>query len=77
MLTWFKPVYWAVLDIDRPEPPATHTPLLAEIVGKAFGPPDLSGVQEAVDPISQSCEAVAAVLTFLWKSLTGLSGILI
>jgi len=33
-----------------------------------FGPPDFSGVNSSDDPLSQVCEAVAALLDWLFKS---------
>ena len=70
MLSWFKRSYLPVLDMDRPEPPTAYALSLSEIA-ESFGPPDFSGVDPNDDPLSQGCEVVAALLDFVWKSLTG------
>jgi len=66
MLSWFKRQYVSTMDMDRPEPPTVFTPPSSDY---NFGPPDFSGVSPNDDPISQICEALLALLDWLWKSL--------
>lgn len=66
MLSWFKRAYVSTIDLDRPEPPTVFTPPSSDY---NFGPPDFSGVNPSDDPISQTCEALAALLDFVFKTL--------
>jgi len=66
MLSWFKRQYISTMDMDRPEPPTIFTPPSSDY---DFGPPDFSGVNPNDDPISQVCEALLALLDWVWKSL--------
>jgi hypothetical protein len=67
MLSWFKRSYVSSLDLDKPQRPTVFTPPASDF---DFGPPDFSGVNAADDPISEACEVVAALLDWLWKTLT-------
>ena len=53
-------------DEHRPEPPSLPGIPASDT---DFGPPDGSGVNPSDDPISQSCEVLAAVLDWVFKSL--------
>jgi hypothetical protein len=66
MLSWFKRAYVSTIDLDRPEPPTVFTPPPSDYT---WGPPDMSGVNSSDDPISQTCQALAALLDWVWKSL--------
>jgi hypothetical protein len=66
MLSWFKRQYLNTMDIDRPEPPTVFTPPSSDYT---WGPPDMSGVNPSDDPVSQTCEALAAILDWVFKSL--------
>jgi hypothetical protein len=67
LLSWFKRSYVSTLDLDKPQRPTIFTPPASDFV---FGPPDFSGVDPTDDPVSQACEVVAALLDWLWKTLT-------
>ncbi|MCJ1243056.1 hypothetical protein MMC30_000252 [Trapelia coarctata] len=67
MLSWFKRSYVGTFNLDRPEPPKVFIPPASDI--PIPGPPDFSGVNPNDDPISQVCEAILAVLDWVWKSL--------
>ncbi len=66
MLSWFKRQFVATADMDRPEPPTIFTPPASDFT---FGPPDFSGVSPNDSPAAQACEAIAALLDWLFKSL--------
>jgi len=66
MLSWFKRQYLSTMDLDKPKPPTVFTPPASDF---DFGPPDMSGVSPSDDPISQACEAILAVLDWVFKSL--------
>jgi len=65
MLSWFKRSYVSQFDMDKPQRPTVFTPPASDY---NFGPPDFSGVNSSDDPLSQVCEAVAALLDWLFKS---------
>ena len=66
MLSWFKRSYLNTMDLDRPEPPTVFVPPASDV---DIGPPDFSGVSSSDDPVSQTCEALAALLDWVFKSL--------
>lgn len=66
MLTWFKREFDTGFDMDKPKRPTWFTPPPSDY---NFGPPDFSGVNPSDDPISQLCEAILALLDWIWKSL--------
>lgn len=66
MLSWFKRSYLNTMDLDRPEPPTVFTPPASDI---DIGPPDFGGVSSSDDPVSQTCEVLAALLDWVFKSL--------
>lgn len=66
MLSWLKRSYVSQMNMDRPEPPSLPGIPASDT---DFGPPDGSGVNTSDDPISQSCEVLAAVLDWVFKSL--------
>jgi hypothetical protein len=67
LLSWFKRSYLSTLDLDKPRRPTVFTPPASDF---DFGPPDFSGVSASDDPISEACSVVAALLDWLWKTLT-------
>ncbi|KAB8221615.1 hypothetical protein BDV33DRAFT_202353 [Aspergillus novoparasiticus] len=66
MLSWFKRSYVSQMNMDRPEPPALPGIPASDI---EFGPPDASGIDSSDDPISQTCELLAALLDWVFKVL--------
>jgi hypothetical protein len=66
LLSWFKREFNSGFDMDKPQRPTWFTPPSSDY---DFGPPDFSGVDPSDDPIEQLCEAVLALLDWLWKSL--------
>jgi hypothetical protein len=66
MLSWFKREFETGFDMDKPQRPTWFTPPPSDY---DFGPPDFSGVNPSDDPIEQLCEAVLALLDWLWKTL--------
>ncbi len=66
MLSWFKRQYVATADMDRPEPPTVFTPPASDFT---YGPPDFSGVNSSDDPVANACNAVLALLDWLYKTL--------
>jgi hypothetical protein len=66
MLSWFKRQYMATMTMDRPEPPTIFTPPASNY---NFGPPNFSGVNPTDPPLSQTCEALAALLDWVFKGL--------
>jgi hypothetical protein len=66
MLSWFKREFSTGFDMDKPERPAWFTPPSSDY---DFGPPDFSGVDSSDNPIEQLCDAILAILDWIWKSL--------
>ena len=66
MLSWFKRSYLSAMNLERPEPPSLPGIPASD---NPFGPPDTSGVNPSDDPISQTCEVLAALLDWAFKSL--------
>lgn len=66
MMSWFKRQFNTSLDMDKPKRPTWFTPPPSDF---DFGPPDFSGVNPSDNPIEQLCEAILALLDWLWKSL--------
>jgi hypothetical protein len=67
MLSWFKRSYVSQFDMDKPQRPTVFTPPASDITN--FGPPDFSGVNPSDNPLSQMCEAIAALLDWVFKTL--------
>lgn len=67
MLSWLKRSFQSTLDLDKPRRPTVFTPPASDY---DFGPPDFSGVGGSDDPISDACSVLAALLDWLWKTLT-------
>jgi hypothetical protein len=67
MLSWFKRQYLSTMDLDKPKPPTVFTPPASDF--EDWGPPDMSGVSLGDDPLSDACEAILAVLDWVFKSL--------
>jgi len=70
MLSWLKRSYLSSFALDRPEDPKIFTVPPEDF---DFPPPDFSGVDPNDDPVSQTCETVAALLDWLWKSIKKLA----
>jgi hypothetical protein len=66
MLSWFKRSYLPLMNMDRPEPPSLPGIPASDT---DFGPPDTSGVSSSDDPISQTCELLAALLDWVFKTI--------
>lgn len=66
MLSWFKRSYVSQFDMDKPQRPTIFTPPSSDYT---FGPPDFSGVNSNDNPLSQVCEAIAALLDWLFKTI--------
>jgi hypothetical protein len=66
MLSWFKREFSTGFDMDKPQRPTWFTPPASDY---DFGPPDFSGVDSSDNPIEQLCDAVLAILDWLWKTL--------
>jgi hypothetical protein len=66
MLSWFKREFNTNMDMDKPKRPTWFTPPPSDY---NFGPPDFSGVNPSDPPLEQLCDAIAALLDWLWKSL--------
>ncbi len=66
MLSWFKREFSTTFDMDKPERPTWFTPPASDY---DFGPPDFSGVDPSDNPIEQLCDAILAILDWIWKSL--------
>ena len=66
MLSWFKREFVTGFDMDKPQRPTWFTPPSSDY---DFGPPDFSGVNPSDNPIEQLCEAILAILDWIWKSL--------
>jgi hypothetical protein len=66
MLSWFKRSYVSQFDMDKPQRPTVFTPPSSDYT---FGPPDFSGVNPNDNPIAQICEALAALLDWLFKTI--------
>ena len=72
MLSWFKRSYVSTFDMDKPQRPTVFTPPASDVTNIArdfTGPPDFSGVNPQDDPISQVCEALAALLDWVFKTV--------
>jgi hypothetical protein len=72
MLTWFKRSFVSQFDMDKPQRPKVFTPPesdVTNIVADLTGPPDFSGVNPNDDPLSQLCEALAAVIDSIVKTI--------
>jgi hypothetical protein len=70
MLSWFKRSYVSQFDMDRPQSPSVFLPPSSDVtnIGRDFtGPPDFSGVNPHDNPLSQACEALAALLDWVGK----------
>ncbi|MBV8150600.1 MAG: zinc dependent phospholipase C family protein, partial [Candidatus Eremiobacteraeota bacterium] len=65
LLSWFKRSYVSQFDMDKPQAPTVFTPPSSDY---NFGPPDFSGVNSNDNPIEQVCEAIAALLDWLFKT---------
>ncbi|KAF5701956.1 hypothetical protein FMUND_13675 [Fusarium mundagurra] len=66
MLSWLKRSYVSSFAIDKPPPPEIFTVPASDL---GLQPPDFSGVDPNDDPVSQTCETVAALLDWLFKTL--------
>jgi hypothetical protein len=66
MLSWFKREFSTGFDMDKPQRPTWFTPPASDY---DFGPPDFSGVDPSDNPVEQLCDAILAILDWIWKSL--------
>src|SRR5216683_3084005 len=66
MMSGFKRQFDTGFDMDKPKRPTWFTPPPSDY---NFGPPDFSGVNPSDNPISQLCEAILALLDWIFKSL--------
>ncbi|MBC7592356.1 MAG: zinc dependent phospholipase C family protein [Kineosporiaceae bacterium] len=72
MLSWFKRSFVSQFDMDKPQRPKVFTPPesdVTNIVSDFSGPPDFSGVNPDDDPLSQLCEALAAIIDSIVKTI--------
>lgn len=73
MLSWFKRSYVSQFAMDKPQRPTVFTPPGSDF---NFGPPDFSGVNSSDNPLSQACEAIAALLDWLFKTAQQVANII-
>lgn len=67
MLSWLKRSYLSTFALDRPEPPSIFTPPASDFDFPP--PPDFDGIDPNDDPVSQTCETIAALLDWVVKTV--------
>ena len=76
MLSFFKRSYVSQFDMDKPQAPSVATPPFSDvtnIIRDVTGPPDFSGVNPNDDPMSQTCEALAALADWVYKTASDIN----